>query len=233
MARIVKEHEYAARRNAILDVARRLVETKGYEQMTIHDLLDALQISSGAFYHYFDSKPALLEVLIARMLDEVEQLLLPIVHDPELSALDKLQSFFATLNQWKIAQKPFVLAFMRVWYADDNALVRQKLHKTRVKRLMPWLTAIIRQGVQEGVLTTPYPDQAGRVLLSLVEDLGDTLAGLLLSDEPKQDDLLPIERIVAASTDALERVLGAPRASLQFVDAQTLKEWFVSSTDNA
>ncbi len=233
MARIVKEQAYAARRNAILDVARRLVETKGYEQMTIQDLLDALQISSGAFYHYFDSKPALLSALIARMLDEVEQLLLPIVQDPELSALDKLQRIFATLNHWKIAQKPFVLAFMRVWYTDDNALVRQKLHTTRVKRLTPWLTAIIRQGVQEGVLTTPYPDQAGRVLLSLVEDLGDTLAGLLLSEEPKPGDLLPIERIVTASTDALERVLGAPSGSLQLADTQTLKEWFVSPRDHA
>ncbi len=228
MARIVKEQEYAARRSAILDVAQRLVETKGYEQMTIQDLLDNLQISSGAFYHYFDSKPALLEALITRMLDEVEQLLLPIVHDPELAALDKLQRFFAALNQWKIAQKPFVLGFMRVWYTDDNAIVRQKLHTTGVKRVAPWLTAIIRQGVQEGVLTTSYPDQAGRVILSLVNDLGDTLAGLLLSEEPKQDDLFHLERIVAASTDALERVLGVPSASLQLVDAQTLREWVVS-----
>ena len=55
MSRIVKEEEYTLRRNDILDTARRLVYTKGYEQMTIQDILDALQISKGAFYHYFDS----------------------------------------------------------------------------------------------------------------------------------------------------------------------------------
>ena len=70
MARIVKEQAYAEKRNEILDVAQRLVYTKGYEQMTIQDILDDLQISKGAFYHYFDSKQALLEALIERMLQE-------------------------------------------------------------------------------------------------------------------------------------------------------------------
>ena len=51
MARTVKAH--AVRRNEILDVAQRLIYTKGYEQMTIQDILDGLQISKGAFYHYF------------------------------------------------------------------------------------------------------------------------------------------------------------------------------------
>src|SRR5438093_12568621 len=105
MARIVKE--YAVRRNEILDVAQQLVETKGYEQMAIQDILDDLQISKGAFYHYFDSKPALLEAIIERMLQEVEQLLVPIVHDPQLPALEKFQRFFAVSAGWKTARKEF------------------------------------------------------------------------------------------------------------------------------
>ena len=60
MARSVNEKEYAFKRNQILDVTQRLVYTKGYEQMAIQDILDELLISKGAFYHYFDSKPALL-----------------------------------------------------------------------------------------------------------------------------------------------------------------------------
>ena len=54
MARTVKEQEYAEKRNEILDAAQRLVYTKGYERMTIQGILADLQISSGAFYHYFD-----------------------------------------------------------------------------------------------------------------------------------------------------------------------------------
>src|SRR5437764_13505617 len=105
MARIVNEAAYTARRNAILDAVERAVETKGYEQMAIADVLGELQISSGAFYHYFDSKPALLEALVERMGNQLEQLVLPIIHDPALSALDKLQRFVDTLDHGTLAHK--------------------------------------------------------------------------------------------------------------------------------
>jgi AcrR family transcriptional regulator len=228
MVRIVKEHEYAARRNAILDAAQRAVETKGYEQMAIADLLGELQISSGAFYHYFDSKPALLLALVERMGDQVEQLVLPIVHDPKLSALDKLQRFFATLDQGKLAHKRLVLAYLRVWYADENAIVRHKLYVARVKRFTPWLEEIIRQGVEEGVLTTPYPDQAARVVISLFEDIGYATVELLLSGERELSDLPRFERIVEAWADALERVLGAPAGCLQRPSSEELSQWLAA-----
>jgi hypothetical protein len=56
--------------------------------------------------------------------------------------------------------------------------VRHKLYTTRIKRLAPWLEEIIRQGIEEGVLTTPYPDQAARMVISLFEDLGYATAEL-------------------------------------------------------
>src|SRR3984893_7942633 len=159
MVRMVNEAAYAAKRNAILDATQRAVETTGYEQMAIADILSELQISSGAFYHYFDSKPALLFALVERKGDEIEQAVLPIVHDPELGALEKLQRFFAALDQWKFVHKRLILAYLPVWYGDENAIVRHKLYQARVKRLTPWLEEII-QRAREGIFTTPYPDQA-------------------------------------------------------------------------
>src|SRR5260370_39437219 len=225
MVRIVKEHEYTAKRNSILYAAQRAVATTGYERMAIADLLGELQISSGAFYHYFDSKPALLLALVERMGEQVEQLVLPIVHDPTLGALDKLQRFFATLDRGKREHKEFLLAYLRVWYADENAIVRHKLYIARIKRFTPWLEEIIRQGVEEGVLTTPYPDQAARVVVSLFEDIGYATVELLLSGERKLSGLPRLERIVEAWADALDRVLGAPAGCLQRPSREELAQW--------
>lgn len=56
MARVVNQDAYRARKNEILDVAQQLVMvTKGFDEMSIQDILDELGISKGAFYHYFDS----------------------------------------------------------------------------------------------------------------------------------------------------------------------------------
>jgi AcrR family transcriptional regulator len=232
MPRIVKEEEHAAKRNKILDVAHRLVYAKGYEQMTIQDILDELHISKGAFYHYFDSKGAVLEALIEHMVvEEVEPFLISIVQDLRLSALEKLHRYFGAFIRWKTGQKTLMLDLLRVWYADENAIVRQKVFTATVKQVTPVLTEIIRQGAQEGVFTTPYPDYACQVNIYLLQGLGDTFAALLLSGEPDDYALQRAEIAVAAYNDALERVLGAPSGSIHLVDTETMKAWFTSPKD--
>jgi AcrR family transcriptional regulator len=224
MPRIVKES--ALRRTEILDAAQRLVYTKGYEQMTIQDILNDLHISKGAFYHYFASKQALLEALIERLGEQAEKVILPILDDPHLPALQKLEGFFVTTGRWKTAQKAYLLSLLKVWYTDDNAIVREKMITAMVKRFAPLLSVIIRQGVQEGVLSTSYPDSMAEAVIYLIKSLGDTFIEPLLAGEPKDEDFLRIENAVAAYTDALERILGASKGSLHLMDTATLEEWF-------
>lgn len=230
MPRIINEEKYAVRRNEILDAALKLVYTKGYEQMTIQDIIESLQISKGAFYHYFDSKGAVLEALVERMiLDEAVPLLEPIVRDPELSALEKFHRYFDIAARWKTTQKTFLLALLKVWLADENAIVRQKLMAMSVKWVNPLLTEIVRQGVEEGVFNTPYPDQAGYIIICVMLGLNDQILELMISVEAEHNGAhidQEINAYIGALTDALERVLGAQKGSLKLIDPETLKVWF-------
>jgi AcrR family transcriptional regulator len=231
MPRVVKEDDYAARRNEILDVARKLVYTKGYEEMSIQDILDELKISKGAFYHYFDSKPALLEALIERMSDEAGATILPIFNDPSLSALEKLCRYFSSAVQWKAAQKDFMMALLRVWYSDTNGIIRQKVFTKMLKVVAPPFSQVIRQGIQEGTLSTPYPEQATEIILYLILGLGDKFGEVILEHEAGTSKLSTEERFhvmqesVAAYTDALERVLGATHGSMQLMDDASILIW--------
>lgn len=226
MARIIKEH--AVRRNEILDAASKLIYSKGYEQMTIQDILDDLQIAKGTFYHYFGSKQELLEALIERMQEKAKLLLEPIVYDASLPALEKFRHFFAVLARWKTEQKTFLLAVLRVWYTDENVIVRHKFHVAGVKWITPLIAVIIQQGIEEGVFTTAYPEQISELIVHLGEDLNASLADFLLMFDAQRDDGQRIESILAAYTEAIERVLGAPPGSLQIVDIETVKEWIVA-----
>jgi AcrR family transcriptional regulator len=234
LVRTLKQDEHTAKRNEILDAALQLVYSKGYGRMTIQDILERLQISKGAFYHYFDSKAAVLEALVERMVTEqVEPLLISAVHDPHLTALEKLQAYFDTAVRWKTAKKDFVMELMRVWYSDENALARQKMYKLMVAHVSPLFLEIIQQGVSEGTFTTPYPEYAGQVTISLIQGLGDTFAEMLLAAETKPDQLLEHARtLLVAYNDAFERILGAPKGAIRLMDAEALKEW-VSQDDGA
>jgi AcrR family transcriptional regulator len=228
MPRVVKEDDYAARRNEMLDVARKLVYTKGYEQMSIQDILDELKISKGAFYHYFDSKQSLLDGLIERMLDESDQILRPIVEAEDLSALKKLQQYLDTTARWKVAQKSFMINLLRIWRADANALMRQKQEAATIKHIAPMLAEIVRQGIAEGAFSTKYPDQFASMIVGLSRGFEDAVAELLLAERPPPDALERLEVALEAYSDSLERILGAPVGSLPLGNMDLMKEWLAA-----
>ncbi len=226
MARTVNEHEYAVKRAEILAATWRLMCRKGYDQITIKDILDELKISKGAFYHYFDSKQDLLEALLNRLEQEHAQIFALIVHEPDLPAISRLQRYFDHISRWNVAQKANLLSLLRSWYADENAVVRLRAQTTLLTHIGPLLGELIAQGVAEGELTTDFPDLAGTIVISMLVGLGDAFARMLLTPTPQPDALPVAERMVAAYNDALERVLGARPGSLQLIDAATTRTWF-------
>lgn len=227
MARTINEKEHAGKRHQILDVAQQLIYTKGYEQMAIQDILDALGMSKGAFYHYFDSKATLLEALIERMQGEVLDLLSPIVHDPQLTAIEKLQRYFATGVRWKTSHKALMLDLLRTFYADENAIVRQKIVATATRQGMPLLDMIFQQGIREGSLSIPFPEHAGTIFLLLIQGLSDAFVDLLLAPGPHgPTQAAQAARLITAYNDAITRVLGAPAGSITLMEPAALRMWF-------
>jgi AcrR family transcriptional regulator len=232
MPRVVNENEYAVKRNEILDVTQRLIYTKGYEEMSIQDILDELKISKGAFYHYFDSKLALLDGLMDRMMDEAELVLRPIASAEGVPALEKMRRYFVAGSRWKTDRKTLMLDLLRVWYTDSNALVRQKQETVAMQRIAPMLAQIIRQGIAEGAFTTRYPDQFGSMVLGLAQGIQDNLAGLLLNENQSADALQHLEAVIGGYSEALERILGVPAGSLPLADIELLKEWLPAPAEN-
>jgi len=230
MPRVVKEEDYAARRNEILNVARKLVYQKGYNQMSIQEILDMLKISKGAFYHYFDSKQDLLEGLVEQMLDEADQVMGPILEAKDMPAIEKMKQYFDAGSRWKTDQKPFFINLMRVWYDDANVLLRQKQEDAIMKHFAPKLADIIRQGIAEGVFSTRYPDQFADTMLGLSRGMEDKIVGLLLADKPPPDALAQLEAVVGAYYESLERILGAPAGSIWTGTMDVLKEWLDTSS---
>ena len=84
---------------------------------------------AGAFYHYFDSKAALLDAVVERMVEAATASVEPLVDDPSLTAVEKLEGVLAGIARWKGERTELVLAVLRVWLADDNAIVRDKVRR--------------------------------------------------------------------------------------------------------
>jgi TetR/AcrR family transcriptional repressor of nem operon len=191
-------------------------------------------ISKGAFYHYFDSKAGLLEAYIERGQDDLDKDFRVIIDDSSLSAIEKLQRFFATLDEARHSQQAVITELVRIWFADDNAIVREKVDEVIVQRRAPLLNAIVHQGIQEGVFTTPYPGQAGQVILSITRGMGNVVLKLIIAYDQKPDESY-IDEIVASSAamaEAIERFLGADVPILYRPDTQAVHGWLEALRDN-
>ncbi|MDR3657717.1 MAG: TetR/AcrR family transcriptional regulator [Mycobacterium sp.] len=228
MARTVNVVEHAARRDAILDAAQRLVLSKGYERLTVHDLLDDLQMSKGAFYHYFDSKLAVIESLTERLVDDSAEAFVPIVNNPDLGADEKLQRFFNEIIRWKSARQSLFVAMLPVWYAPANTVFRLQVQSAVAKRLAPLVTAIVRQGVDERQFATAFPEQAGAIVVALVQALQDTIARQLMAAPHRSPNAPHTKQIVAtygAHIEAIERYLGVTPGALYRADSRAVNGW--------
>ncbi len=226
MARILDQAAHAHRRQRFLEAASRLIERKGYEHMTVQDVLDDVQQSKGAFYHYFDSKQALFEGLIDERSGRTLEAWQRLVETPGLPALEKLRHLFKEKNRLKLEHKRLGLALLPMWLSDKNTVIRQRMLVSARERLTPLLSQVITEGIEEGVFVTRYPDHVGRIVFAVVQDFQEAFIRLIVAPQSGVPDRVRVEQIVAACHDTLERILGARSGALKLFDAVQLMGWF-------
>lgn len=227
MARTLDPAAHAVRRDTFLDAAQRLIQMKGYEQMSIQDILAEAGTSKGAFYHYFDSKAALLEGVVDRMVVLATAELQPLLDDPKLTAVEKFNGMFQGLASWKTERRELLLAILETWLSDDNAIVREKFRRKVVTMITPILTEIVRQGVREGTFAVTSPEHAARVTVALLLGANEHASTLFLGNHAGEIPFEVVEGALNAYPEAMERILGAPPGSLRWwTDDRLLHEWF-------
>lgn len=166
--RIVKKPE--ERRNEILDAAEILFDTKGYAQTTINDILDQLHIAKGTFYHYFKAKDELMEAIVDRYMDTGMAAVTAVAEAPDLTAVEKLRAIIDSPQPPAGRKERMVEEF----HHAGNAEMHLRSLVETVRRLAPVLGGIVEQGVQEGVFSTPYPNEVIELLLTASQFLLDT-----------------------------------------------------------
>ncbi len=226
MPRTRNAAEHAIKREAFVEAGLRLMQARGYEQMSIQDVLDDVGASRGAFYHYFDSKQELLSAMVDRIADQALSSLQPVVDDPRLAAIPKFELFFGGIARYKTDRKTLMLELIKVWRSDDMAVVRDRLRHTMVDKIAPILARIIEQGVAEEVFGVESPDETATVLMMLMTGFQDFATDVFVARQANRITYEEATHTFVSFVRAFERILGATPGSIPIVDESTLREWF-------
>ncbi|PEE36598.1 TetR/AcrR family transcriptional regulator [Bacillus pseudomycoides] len=202
MARTNKD--FNNKRNELLEKIWNIFITNGYENTTLSFIIKTLNISKGAFYHYFSSKEecadAAIEMYVKRWSKEItERDVKELKSDERLKQIILIGIQIASNNSEQNEKIN----------SPSNAIFHQKLIVSIIKQFAPIYAEIISQGVKEGIFNVTYPLETAEMILTLSNfyldiDLFKWNKGTMISK-------------VTAFEELLIRSLGAENNTFSFI----------------
>ncbi|SHT95016.1 Putative transcriptional regulator, TetR family [Mycobacteroides abscessus subsp. abscessus] len=224
MPRVVKHPEL--RRTELLDLAMTLFLERGYERVSLNDLIATSGMSKGAFYHYFSSKEALVSALAARSADQAFEALRPVFEAQGRGALERLNSGLRAGYEVKMALgAPESIGAMASMMRPENQSLLRRISAIWEDRFRPVLTEVIAQGVAEGVFDTFDPEGVGDMIQALAATMGTAVQRIIAAPDARAraqaiDAAVLRQRLYGIATD---RILGLPDGTIEVLDRDQIE----------
>lgn len=164
MPRISRKTEIE-RRNKLIKIAEELFLVNGYENTTINDIVERLNLAKGTFYYHFRSKEELLVAVSDKLLSETQNYLQR-VHDR------KDEDIFARLKDMLTAIDIDLYRNERIWrfvYHENNVILYNQLIKICKEKLGPLIADVLEEGSGKGLLDVPHAMEMAEALIILLD----------------------------------------------------------------
>ncbi|EHC00158.1 TetR family transcriptional regulator [Mycobacteroides abscessus 47J26] len=214
------------RRTELLDLAMTLFLERGYERVSLNDLIATSGMSKGAFYHYFSSKEALVSALAARSADQAFEALRPVFEEQGKGALERLNSGLRAGYEVKMALgAPESIGAMASMMRPENQSLLRRISAIWEDRFRPVLTEVIAQGVAEGVFDTFDPEGVGDMIQALAATMGTAVQRIIAAPDARAraqaiDAAVLRQRLYGIATD---RILGLPDGTIEVLDRDQIE----------
>jgi AcrR family transcriptional regulator len=224
MSRIVKKHQI--RKSEILDTAQQLFYRHGYEKTSIAAVIENVGIAKGTFYHYFHSKSDLLDQIIERQAQMIDQMIRTVLDESKENALAELNNIFAAIGEYKSENKKVMLMMVQTLYSDENIVLLSKLTKSRIKIAAPQIAKVISRGVKEGLFHTENPEFTAEMILTMSTRLSEEFAHMALKEELNTKNKKKYLEKCRAFERAIERILGVQDGTITFCNKKIINIFF-------
>lgn len=150
-------------RSQILDVAWKLFEENDYDDVTMQQIVDTLDISKESVYYHFKDKEVLFEEIISSNSKlEIENLKL-ILSNSDFTIREKVSEFILHISSSDIRKK--LIDYMCI---QKKPIFFIKSIRTSTLEITPLLSCLIKQGIEEGIFKTDYPNEMAEVFIILI-----------------------------------------------------------------
>lgn len=185
------------RKQELLKIAYRLFISKGYEEVSIDEIIAEAQIAKGTFYYHFKSKAALLEAIINMMITEEAERAKQFVSAP-LTVPQKIVGAITSLRP-----RQDEMNIQNALDQKENIVMHQKIKMRVIDKAVPILSEIVSEGIAQGILDCDNISERVRLLLVISSEVFDN--GRFTSAD------------IDVFIDTAEKMLGAEKNTFGFV----------------
>ena len=185
------------RKQELLEIAYRMFISRGYENTSIDDIIDEAGIAKGTYYYYFESKEQTLEAVIEMMIENETAAAASIV-EADIPVLQKIVGIIASIRPAP-EEQPIEGALMR----PENIVMHQKIKRRLVEKVVPLLSRVVEEGVEQGIFSCDNIPERVRMMLVISNEVFDE-AGFT-------------EKDIDVFIDITEKLLGAQKHSMDFI----------------
>jgi len=213
------------KKQAILDVAERLFYLKGYEQTSVQDLLDVLKASKGSFYHHFESKYAVLEMLCVnraeKALAAAEEAL-----GKETESMKRLDVLLHYAMPIREGEEQFLTLLLPMIFLENSHTLYTQYSQALLNTFFPKMQVLLNQAAEEGMVHLYYPVYTQDMLMALLNQCWFEAARYVMEAHHKNGpaDSAELMELLQAYRFAMERILDAPYGSLELITLSELAQ---------
>lgn len=219
MPRVIKHPDI--RRAELLDRATVLFVQHGYDNVSLNDLIAAVGVSKGAFYHWFPSKDELITALAERSARDQFAAIEEAIARCGGTALDRLNALLQAGFDVKMRMgAPDHLAAMVSLLRPENAHLYGRIVAVSEDLVRPLLARVISDGVREGVFHTFDADGVADMILGLSARVNANVVQIVdATDQSGRDHAIDVltSRLELHGL-AVDRILELPDGSLSVLD---------------
>ena len=219
------------RRTQILDTAEKMFYERGYEHTSVQDILDALRMSKGGFYHYFDAKDSVLRAVSERRAERRFDRLSADLYGLRRTPISRLNLLLSQANLFEAEEPQFAALMLKLCYVDGDASLNAHRRRTLIDHLMPHLGDVVAEGLADGSFHTRHPAEIGRLLLMLALDVDDEVSTMLAREKDNQDVMVRMLELLNTWRDSAEEMIGAPFGAIHLFDMGRLIEAWRTAAD--
>ena len=155
------------RKDELIKIAYKKFLENGYEQTSVDEIIEEAHIAKGTYYYYFRSKEQMLEEVIEKMFKNSSDRAKNVI-ESTLSIPEKMVGII-------LAYRPMAdeMVIQDTLNQAENIFLHDKVYKKLIADVVPLLSEIVREGIQQGLFDCDQIEERLKMILIISSRIFD------------------------------------------------------------